>query len=626
MTTTRPKGYGSGLSDSDASKLAASKVSAEVASERGYRTIDSPAQMRRHGFRGEQAQLIPALLIPLRNVWGQPGGYQIRPNEPRVLKGKVAKYETRHGERMTIDCHPRVLSVLTDPYVPLAITEGSIKEDAIVSAGGHALALLGVWGFRGKTDLGGTANLPDLGQIAWQGRRALIVFDSDVMAKSQVHQACAALGALLNRLGAEVAYAYLPAASLTKVGIDDWLAEGHSLGELWGLASPELRRIEEPGDPELAEDTFEDIPEEPGAPLLDEVAEFLRRHLVFRSEAQITAAALWAAHTHALDAFESTARLAISSPQKQSGKTRLLELLRLLCRNARLSASMTAAYLFRLVAAVQPTLLIDEVDVIFRPGDKTHEDLRALINAGHRRGATVGRMEGEGAAMAPKDFPVYTAVATAGIGLPPETIHDRAVPIRLRRRARGERVTPFRQRTTAPEGLALGRRLAAWAYRNLDKLSEAVPVMPEGIEDRPADVWEPLLAIADLAGGHWPLCARQAAQELNRDRVDTDPNLDLVLLGDLRDIMTGSSAPTRDRWSSADLCDALNRRPESRWKSLRDGYGIDPATLAAMLNPYDIHSKKVRIGERSVRGYRVAFFIDTWSRYLKEPTEEEEDA
>jgi hypothetical protein len=611
MTAAR---YGSGLISQHAAKLRSSAVAPDVATERGYRTVDSRADLKRHGFGYGQAQLHPALLIPLRTVWNQPGGYQIRPDSPRVNRGKVAKYETRQGERMVIDCHPRVRPVLADPSIPLIVTEGPIKAGAIVSAGGHALALLGVWNFRGKNDLGAVTDLPDLGQVAWKARRVLICFDSDVTVKSPVQMACARLKALLERQGAEVLVVYLPAPALTKVGVDDWLADGHKLAELWRYASPDLRCPEpEPTEPA---DTFEDIPDEGGADLLDAVADFLRRHVVFTSDAQAAAATLWAAHTHALDAFESSPRLAVASPQKQSGKTRLLELLRLVCHDARLSANMSPAYLFRIVGTVRPTLLIDEVDAIFRTGDRTHEDLRALINAGHRRDATVGRVEGDGAAMVAKEFPVYTPLATAGIGLPPETVLDRAVLIRLRRRARGESVTAFRQRVTAPEGLVLRRRLAAWAHRHMDKLAVADPAMPEGIEDRPADVWEPLLAIADLAGDGWPEWARLAAQAINGDRAGVDPNVDLALLEDLRVIMTGKNAPTRDRWFTADLCEALNRRPEGTWKNLRSGYGIDAGTLAATLRPYDIGPRRIRVADTTARGYMIDDFRDAWTRYL----------
>jgi Protein of unknown function (DUF3631)/Domain of unknown function (DUF3854) len=610
--------YGSGLLHQHQLKLKASGVVPDVAHERGYRSIEDKAQMPRHGFRGEQASLVPSLLIPLHSSWGEPAGYQVKPDTPRVVRGKVAKYETRAGERMVIDCHPRVRPVLRDPAVPIVITEGPIKADAIISAGGYALALLGVWGFRGKVgDLDATVNLPELGEIAWQGRQVYVCFDSDVMLKQGVHQACAALGALLSRRGAHVAYAYLPGDGLSKVGVDDWLADGHALGELPHLASPELRQPTEASTPAEPVDTFDDIPEEYGADVLDAVHDFLIAHVVFRSEHQAVAVTLWAAHTHGIEAFASTPRLNIHSPQKQSGKTRLLECLQYLCRNAKLSANMSAAYLFRSVALRRPTLLIDELDTIFRPGDKHHEDLRALINAGHRPDAVVGRIEGEGANMVPKDYPVFCAVATAGIGAPPETVADRGVPIRLRRRAKDERVKPFRQRDTVPQARQLGRRLAAWVSRTLDELAEAEPVMPPGIEDRAADVWEPLLAIADAAGGSWPSDARKAASALVQDRADRADNRDIALLADIRHLlMVGNVFGTRQRASSLDLVSELKNLKESPWQEMNNGFGITMYELAERLRDYDVRPTVVKIAGSSHRGYTAEMFAEAWKRYL----------
>lgn len=366
-----------------------------------------------------------------------------------------------------------------------------------------------------------------------------------------------------------------------------------------------------PTDPEPEE---LDLPA--GDHLLDDVAEFVERHMAM-AYAQIVAVTLWAAHTYVTQVFETTPRLAISSPQKGSGKTRLLELLLLLCFGARMSANMTPAYLFR-VAANRPTFLIDEIDTIFRAGDSTHDDLRALINAGYRPGASVGRIEGTGNKLVARDFPVFAPVAVAGIGLPPDTVLDRSVLIRLRRRAPGEQVAPYRERTTGPEGRRLGALLGAWTASVADKLAVADPVMPSGLTDRPADIWSPLLAIADAAGGRWPDDARAAALDLNDERMDQDPDLALQLLDDLRDIM-GSSTSSKDRWSSGELVGALQGRPEGPWRSFGGRDGIDQAGLARLLRPYDVRPSKMRIGALTTRGYRLADFADAWSRYLQPP-------
>ena len=439
------------------------------------------------------------------------------------------------------------------------------------------------------------------------------------MLKENVNEAMRRLAGALARRGANVGFVYLsPTAAGEKVGLDDWLAiTGNTTATFWSMVVPELRKpSDEQAEPE---DAFDDVEEEDGVDLLDDLVDFTKRYVAFPDVEQADAVALWGLHTHAVAAFESTPRLAALSPEKGSGKTRLLEVLHLTCRRAKHSTNMSPAYMFRSIEISTPTLLVDEVDTIFGPRDKNHEELRGLINAGHRRGATVGRMVGEGAAMEPKDFPVFCPVALAGIGKIPDTILDRSVLIRMRKRAPGEKVEQFRERWVRSEGEWLRRRSAAWAIRNLDELSIAEPPMPEGIIDRPADVWEPLLAVADHAGGTWPERARKAAVALNAARQDEDPSLGVKLLEDIRTIIKGGKL---DRISSADLVERLVQMEESPWADLW-GKAIDARGLARRLRSYEVVPKVIRIGDKTPRGYELTDFGDAWMRYLgpyKPPT------
>jgi len=234
-----------------------------------------------------------------------------------------------------------------------------------------------------------------------------------------------------------------------------------------------------------------DTPEGEGAELLDQVAALLGRYVAFPSPAARDAVALWAAHAHAVDAFESTPRLALLSPEKGSGKTRCLEVLELLVPTPMHAVNATAAALFRAVEAHKPTLLFDECDTYFGPMAKgDHEELRGLVNAGHRKGAVAYRCVGDPAKMQVKAFPAYAAVAIAGIGDIPATILDRAVLVRMRRRAPTEHIEPFRRRKALKAGDELREGLAAWAEANRGRLADAEPEMPPGLVDRPADVWK----------------------------------------------------------------------------------------------------------------------------------------
>ena len=219
--------------------------------------------------------------------------------------------------------------------------------------------------------------------------------------------------------------------------------------------------------------------------------------------------ALWFAHTHAHELAASSPRIAFESPEPESGKSRNLELMECVCHRGKLVLQMSPASIYRWVDALRPTILLDEVDAVFGPkASKDHEDLRALVNAGHRPGATVPRVDKD--TMQVVEFSCYSPVALAGLsGCLPDTIRSRAIRIPMRRRAPDEVVRPFRERTTRPEGETLRRRLAAWVLRHGDDIPEA-PDLPEGVTDRQADQWEPLVAIADAAGGHWPDTAREA--------------------------------------------------------------------------------------------------------------------
>jgi hypothetical protein len=355
------------------------------------------------------------------------------------------------------------------------------------------------------------------------------------------------------------------------------------------------------------------------AGLLADVVILIGRYVAFPVPEACTAVTLWAAHCHVVNAFESTPRLVLISPEKQSGKTRTLEVLELVTPNPRHGVNLTAAALFRAVAVEQPTLLFDEADTFFGSKAMEHEELRGLVNAGHRKGAMAYRCVGDPKNMEVRAFPAYCAVALAAIGDLPDTIIDRAVVIKMRRRAPNEQVQPFRQRVASKEGAPLRDRLAAWAGQAADILADAWPAIPEGLADRAADVWEPLLAIADLAGGDWPIRAREAALKLNDDRMSADISLGLRLLSDLRQLIVVEL--NTDRLFTDTILEHLNRLDESPWGNLR-GKPLDARGLARRLKRYDVTPKQIRIDDKTSKGYTLENddgtpgLADAFARYL----------
>ncbi|WP_405740427.1 DUF3631 domain-containing protein [Streptomyces sp. NBC_01525] len=362
-----------------------------------------------------------------------------------------------------------------------------------------------------------------------------------------------------------------------------------------------------------------------GAALLNEIEAFHRRFNVFPRQAAYVAVTLWDAHAHLFDAFDSTPRLAFLSPEPGSGKSRALEIVNTLVPRALATVNASANALFRVVTsdAGRPTLLFDEIDTIFGPKAGGNEELRGFLNSGYRRGASSLRCVGEGTNQSAAPFPSFCAVAIAGLGSLPDTILTRSVIIRMRKRAPNEKVEPYRQRIHEKEGHALRDRLAEWADQVRDDVTDAWPQLPDGISDRPADVWEPLLAVAEAAGGDWPERARAACVELVAAATDGDPvSVGVQLLTDLRDkVFQGV-----DRMPTAAILAILLELEDAPWADM-NGRPLTSRGLAKMLGEY-VTSNNTPIKPRSIRtssgvpkGYYAEDLVDAWDRYCSAPTQ-----
>jgi hypothetical protein len=169
-----------------------SSIAPKVIEARGYRTVETKAELETLGF-GRAQRKVPGLLLPIYTPSGEISLYQFRSDEPRIKDRKPVKYETPGGSRMALDVHPFAREKLGDPSVPLFVTEGIKKGDALVSRGLCAIALIGVWNWRGTNEHGGKTALPEWEGVALNDREVYIVFDSDVMLKPQVYDALARL-------------------------------------------------------------------------------------------------------------------------------------------------------------------------------------------------------------------------------------------------------------------------------------------------------------------------------------------------------------------------------------------------------------------------------------------------
>lgn len=364
-----------------------------------------------------------------------------------------------------------------------------------------------------------------------------------------------------------------------------------------------------------------------GAAVLNQVAAFIGRFVAFPDPHCLTAVTLWAAHTHApTNTFYVTPRLVLDSAEPGSGKTRVLELLALLVLRPEMTISATVAAIFRMLGEQPYTLLFDEVDAIFNPKNGgNYEDLRALLNAGYKQGATIARCVGDAKAMKVERFKVFAPVALAGIaGRMPATITTRSVTIHMRRRGPGERVEPFRERDAGEQAEPLRDSLSEWVRDVADTLTEARPVMPDGVEDRPAEVWEALLAVADQAGGDWPDRARKACTHFTRSADTADTSIGVRLLADLRRLYPDGT----NEMTTADIVKKLVGIDEAPWADLW-GKPLDSNRLARELARYGVRPRQYRDEHGAkCRGYVTyptdktndgpaqAGLADAWARYL----------
>ncbi|MFK0226286.1 DUF3631 domain-containing protein [Streptomyces sp. NPDC090303] len=352
-----------------------------------------------------------------------------------------------------------------------------------------------------------------------------------------------------------------------------------------------------------------------GTVVLDDLRAAIGRYVVLPSEEALTAVTLWVAASHIQPALQHAPRLAVVGPTKGCGKSRVLDVLHETVHKPMMTVNTSPAVVFRVIGEDPPTLLVDEADTIFGPKAGDKEDLRGLLNAGHQRNRPAWRISGpEHKATA---FPTFAMAALAGIGDLPDTIMDRAVVLRMQKRKPGERIAPFRSRYSVPELNALRNRLTAWLAPLRSTAEGLVPQMP--VEDRAADTWEPLVIVADLAGGHWPSRARAACLAMTRNEVvqDEQTTLKTRLLRDIRRVFEQQGDTEALR--SQDLLAALLQDAEAPWAEYGTK-GLNAYHLANLLRDFGISPANHRFENgRQAKAYARNQFLDAWARYCPDP-------
>ena len=600
-------------------------------------------------------------------------------------EGKPVKFLTPKDGNGYPFIVPAVWEVASKPHHPLCLTEGPVKALAILQAGGLPIGLAGVWtattiDAEDRTDLH-----PVLAEnFQWKGRKVFLVFDADFSTNPSVRQALIRTWIVLHARGADVMILRWPISEGR--GIDDYLA-GKAQGAVpqealftemcnGAVSLPDILRPVDLENIEMeilrsrlsgalleqacrltarplnvrAGTLLEEIQDErrkrtagipepvpgvtprPLAEILDDIIKTLKRYVTFLlPEEQPVILGLWVIHTWLFKAFDYTAYIFIYSPAIRSGKTRVLEALKLVCRNVELTEGASAAALVRIITDSNvPTFLLDELDTVYsRKGNNPEgENLRRFLNAGFKRGATFLRCGWKEKEIVVERFPAFCPKALAAISQQclPSSVADRSIPFELKRQGKEQKAQKMRDREAAVSVASLRDELAVLSQQEelLTALSTARPVIPDELNDRQQDICEPLLAIAERVGGDWPekarkalmkLCAEEAAQEDVRIRLLTDIKrvfdetgeqalFTQTLLEKLVEIADDAPWP---EWFEKALKDDRIKSAGSKLAYQLRRYKIKPTTVWRK----DEHDDDV-----SAKGYQREQFEDTWKRYL----------
>jgi hypothetical protein len=276
----------------------------------------------------------------------------------------------------------------------------------------------------------------------------------------------------------------------------------------------------------------------------------------------------------------------------------------------------SAAALFRIIELERPTLLLDEYDTL--NGNRL-DDLTGVLNDGFSIRGKVARCVGDDHEV--RTFSVFCAKAIAGIGT---TLADatRSRCIRLpMARATGSalaRLTSLRtdraERWAAPLRSQLARLAVDSADSIVERLREGEVVLSEGVDGRDAQVWEALLAIADLAGPEWGAVAREACSALVKARrVDDDGDTKVRLLRDIRAYLTEHNG---EFVTSKDLIAWLIDDESRGWADYR-GKVLSPETLARLLKPFGVKPVRIREGSSTPRVWLRSQLKPVFDQYLE---------
>lgn len=605
-----------------------------LAQASGLRVTDAQARTD-YGMMLDAHRDLSGIIFPYFSpVTGRRHTARLRRDNPEIdEQGKPRdKYISAYADPRHLYFPPGAAAKLEHPEIPVVLVEAEKSALALTAWAQRSgmdlipIAMGGCYGWRGqrirkeiapngeRVDVAGP--LPDLDYC--DGHKVFVLLDANVASNDKVAAARAALVAEL-RIPArkcKVLIAELPATDGAN-GPDDYIgvAGDAAMGEVFEEARP----------PKPTPKGAKVVPMRPPAPvmpplssaaaaaltseLLEQVLAWITRYVVVSRE-QATILAVWVLHTYVMDAAEWTPYLHVAGPEKQCGKTLLMDTLAALACNPRTASGTSPAALLRVVDKWQPTLFLDEIDASTKGNKELAEAQRGILDAGFKRGGEFFKCDGKDNEV--RAFSAFGPKCFAGIGDLPGTIASRSIMIEMRRKLRSERIERYRSRIVARLAAPIRAELERWGAGILDLLKGIEPQPIDALNDRANDVAEILLTIAMLAGGDWLQRLTTALLTVYGSDAADDTSVGVVLLTDIRDIFAERGAahiPSKDL--AAALCE-IEGRPWPEWFR---GRGLSANNLARLLKPYHVHPETIRVGTETAKGYRRADFADAWERY-----------
>lgn len=608
-------------------------IGPELLAEARVRRVTDAQAREDYGIIAEATADMSGVVFPYFSpTTGRRTTARVRRDHPEAAEGKVQrKYMIPFGDPRHLFFPPGAAAKLLQPDLPVVLVEAEKSALALTAWAQRtgmphiALAMGGCFGWLGKhirkeiapdgerVDVAGP--LPDLAYC--NGRKIYLMLDANAATNSQVQQARMRLADELLKPAreCEVLICELPQVDGVN-GPDDYIgARGDAaMTEVFAVARPTqpARKVVSMPSPstrlvkaQLPYGEAQRLTDD----LLARLQVWIKRYVVVTNQ-QALIMAVWVLHTYVMDAAEYTPYLHITGPEKSVGKSLLLDVLAVVTCNPITASGTTPAALVRAVDKYAPTLLLDEMDATSNSNKEMAEALRGILNAGFRRGARFLKCDGKSNEL--RSFNVFCPKCLAGIGELPSTVASRSIAIEMRRKLRSEVVERYRGREVAQLAVPLRAELESWGGGVIEQLRGIEPAQIDALPDRTNDVAEPLLAIAQFAGGDWLDRVKAALLSVYSSAAAEDASMGVRLLTDIRDIFEArreAQIPSQDL--AAALC-GVEGRPWAEWSRER---GFSANNLARQLSKYRIFPLNIRLGSSVFKGYRRGDFSDAWERY-----------